>query len=136
MLKSIEDTLHKTCLIGLTYFTAQGESLKQSILAGTVTSVDTEMGITLTLLSSTPQEKTAQFIIPTNLSCWFNAPKGEFHTSQAGVKIIDPDYLVTWDIYQTKAEKNNENSKEKNTSQDGEQQWWKWIPRAEAPQIG
>ena len=136
MLKSIEDTLNKTCLIGLTYFTAKGDLLKQSILAGQVIAVDKEMGITIELLApedqkkSSTKDKSANFIIPTNLSCWFSAPKGEFHTSQDKVKIINPDYLVTWDIYQTK-EKSADNA-----SQDSQQQWWQWYPRTERPQVG
>ncbi len=132
MLNSIEDTLHKTCLIGLSYFNSQGEQLKQNILAGRVIKVDKEMGITVEL-SANNQDKGVVFILPTDLSCWFNAPKGEFHTSQKGVKIINPDYLVTWDIFQTKAPEEGA-YKEKPT--DGEQQWWQWQPRTVPPNVG
>ncbi len=131
MLKTLEDTLKKSCLIGLTYFDIDGKELKKQLLAGTVTSVDAEMGITLELLtddSNDNKNKTAaNFIIPATLSCWFNAPKGEYHTSHNGIKIINPDYLVTWDIYQTKAQDDKQ--------QDGEQQWWKWYPRTEDPVV-
>ena len=133
MLNSIKDTLHKTCLIGLSYFTAQGEELKQNILAGRVVSVDEEMGITIELISasnSSTTEPAKNFILPTNLSCWFKAPKGEFHTSQNKGKIINPDYLVTWDIYQTKAPKDGD------STTDGEQQWWQWQPRIQPPNVG
>lgn len=137
MLNSINDTLNKTCLVGLSYFTAQGDPLKQNIVAGRVVSVDSELGITIELAtinkSSSKADEGANFILPTNLSCWFNAPKGEFHTSQKGVKIINPDYLVTWDIYQTKAPE-EEASQEKPT--DGEQQWWQWQPRTQPPNVG
>ncbi|MEY8201299.1 MAG: hypothetical protein RPS47_18835, partial [Colwellia sp.] len=108
MLKAIEDTLNKSCLIGLSYFNVQGEQLKQNILAGRVIEVDSEMGITIELSTSEPstsnndKKQRANFILPIDLSCWFTAPEGEFHTSQKGVKIVNPDYLVTWDIYQTK----------------------------------
>ena len=150
MLKTIEDTLHKTCLIGLSYFNVQGEQLKQNILAGKVIKVDSEIGITVELSTTDSAVKTqnntksntihkgAHFIIPTNLSCWFNAPKGEFHTSQAGVKIINPDYLVTWDIYQMK-EQQNKSSSNKAVNEnlvDSEQQWWQWRPRTQAPNVG
>ena len=133
MLNSINDTLHKTCLVGLSYFNAQGDELKQNILAGRVVSVDKEMGITIELIStekSSTTDSAKHFILPTNLSCWFNAPKGEFHTSQKGVKIVNPDYLVTWDIYQTKAPEDS------NSTTDGEQQWWKWHPRTQSPNVG
>ena len=120
MIKDIQDALNKRCLVGLSYFDVQGELIKQSLLGGKVVNVDNENGITIAMED---QAKT-QFIIPANLSCWFSAPKGEFHTSQEGVKMVNPDYLVTWDIYQTKADK-----------QDGEQQWWEWVPRTETPRV-
>jgi hypothetical protein len=146
MLSTIEDTLNKTCLIGLSYFNAQGEQLKQNIIAGRVIKVDSEMGITLELSTldnerdkkvsadSSAQSQSAHFILPTDLSCWFNAPKGDFHTSQAGVKIVNPDYLVTWDIYQIKDKQNED--KTKKTVQDSQQQWWQWRPRSQAPNVG
>ena len=130
---TLEQTINKTCLIGLSYFDVAHNLLKQSMLAGTVTAVDKEMGITVSLLTTaeknTATQKPANFIIPANLVCWFIAPKGDFHTSQAGVKITNPDYLVTWDIYQTKEQGSQQES-------EGQQQWWKWQPRTEAPQIG
>lgn len=131
MLTFIEDTLQKNCLVGLSYFNVQEQLLKQTILAGKVVSVDEEMGITIALFDKNMKvnSQSANFILPNDLSCWFNAPKGEFHTTQADVKIINPDYLVTWDIYQTKADENS-------SKQDGEQQWWKWYPRTEKPEIG
>jgi hypothetical protein len=149
MLKVIEDTLNKSCLIGLSYFNTQGEELKQNILAGRVIKVDKEIGITIELSTgetstsgfSTNGSKAkkgksnnAHFILPTDLSCWFNAPKGEFHTSQKGVKIVNPDYLITWDIYQLK-DKASAEEKHK-SSQDSEQQWWQWRPRTQAPNVG
>lgn len=141
MLKNIEDTLNKSCLIGLSYFNVQGEQLKQNILAGRVIKVDNEMGITLELSTTNDKSTAAHFILPTDLSCWFTAPKGEFHTSQSGVKIINPDYLVTWDIFQTKEQQSNSQgtTQEKPSStkrqQDGEQQWWQWRPRIQSPNV-
>ena len=123
MLTKLEDTLQKNCLIGLTYFDLNGEQLKQSLLAGVVKAVDAEMGITLTLASK-GEESGADFILPADLSCWFSAPKGEFHTSTEGVKATNPDYLITWDIHQSK-----EGIKE------GEQQWWQWRPRTQPPVV-
>ena len=133
---TLEQTINKTCLIGLSYFDTAHNLLKQTMLAGTVTAVDKEMGITVSLLSANDNnsatEKTANFILPTNLSCWFIAPKGDFHTSQADVKVNNPDYLITWDIYQTKAQKPEQSEQ----PVEGEQQWWEWRPRIEQPQIG
>jgi len=122
LLKNINDTINKSCLIALSYFDNTSKVLKETVLAGVVKSADKEMGITVLLSSDTSNN--AEFIIPTDLSCWFIAPKGEFHTSQDGVKITNPDYLVTWDIHQTKDD-----------TPDGEQQWWHWIPRKNKPNI-
>lgn len=125
MLKNLADTLNKTCLLGLTYFDLKGNIIKQSLLGGTVTSVDADTGITIALIGQQkPTEKPAEFIIPTNLSCWFKAPSGEFNTSQDNVKIKDPDFLVTWDIYQTQSD-----------TAEGEQQWWEWVARTEEPNV-
>ncbi len=130
MLKTLEDTLKKSCLIGLTYFDIDGKELKKQLLAGTVIAVDSEMGITIKLLTADKDNnnKDANFIIPATLSCWFKAPKGDFHTSHEQVKIVNPDYLVTWDIYQTK-------NQEAEKTQEGVQQWWKWYPRTEDPMV-
>ena len=142
-IKTLYDTLQKRCLIGLTYFDVNGVQLKQTLLAGTVTSVDEEMGIKLNLLTldsatnankKSTKGKEAEFILPANTSCWFNAPKGDFHTSVENVKITDPDYLITWDIYQTKAQKTADGIKD--NIKDGEQQWWQWRPRTQKPQVG
>ena len=143
MINKLEDTLQKNCLIGLTYFNVDGEQLKQTLLAGTVKSADKEIGITLTLLDSSSvdassadaaKHKSAEFILPADVSCWFTAPKGDFHTSVEQVKITNPDYLVTWDIYQTKAQKTTDGAE--NGIKDGEQQWWQWRPRTQMPQVG
>lgn len=125
MLNTLTDTLNKTCLLGLTYFDLKGNIIKQSLLGGTVTSVDEEVGITIVLTGQDQTtKKPAEFIIPTNLLCWFKAPKGEFNTSQEGTKIINPDFLVTWDVHQTQ-----------DKSAEGEQQWWEWVARTENPNV-
>lgn len=138
MLERFEDTLQKKCLIGLTYFDVNGEQLKQTLLAGIVKSIDDEMGITLSLFTIKSKKNIkkpeAEFILPADMSCWFKAPKGDFHTSVENVRVTDPDYLITWDIYQTKAQKTADGVKD--NIKDGEQQWWQWRPRTQKPQVG
>lgn len=125
MLKTLADTLDKTCLLGLTYFDLQGEVIKQSLLGGRVVSIDESQGITIALLKEeSDTSKQVEFIIPSNLSCWFKSPVGEFHTSHNDTKIINPDFLVTWDIYQTQS-----------NASEGEQQWWEWVPRNSEPAV-
>ncbi len=126
MLTDISQCLNKSILIGLSYFNAQDKLLEQKCLGGTVVRVDKEQGITIILAGQAKQADgaaTAEFILPSDLSCWFISPKGEFPVGNS--KIINPDYLVTWDVYQTKEDK-----------ADGEQQWWEWVPRTTPPQVG
>lgn len=131
MLTDIQQCLDKSILIGLSYFDADNQLLEQKLLGGTVIKVDKENGLSI-LLSGQDEAtsdkknpaKRPEFILPTNLTCWFIAPQGTFHTSDHS-KITNPDYLVTWDIYQTKKDK-----------EDGEQQWWEWVPRTTPPQVG
>lgn len=125
MLTTLEHALDKTCLIGLSYFDVNNQLLKQQTLAGKVNSVSKENGISVVLKGSKGSDKLPEFIIPADLSCWFVAPKGDFHTSIEDIKVTNPDYLVTWDIHQSRGDK-----------QEGEQQWWQWVPRAQTPNYG
>lgn len=121
---SLESILNCRCLIGVNYVAVDGGLLEQRMLAGTVSAVDKEVGITFTLIGSVDagRANTAQFTIPSDLRCWFTAPKGEYGTTISEEKLRDPDYLVTWDVHQTKTQK-----------PDGEHQWWKWVARTESP---
>lgn len=143
---TLDMTIEKTCLIGLTYFTAEGEMLKQSLLAGKVSSCDAEKGIGIALFEKESSgQGSKQFLIPTDLSCWFTAPKGQFHTSVEGVTVTDPNYLITWDIYQTRSYKQESDEREasklvsdKQPGKQGDEQmqWWEWKPRTEQPKVG
>lgn len=129
----IIDTLNKTCLIGLSYFDVDGTELKQSQLAGRVIKSDPEEGISVELFpvpdsgpvegTEKKAEKTAAFILPPTLNCWFKAPAGRYNNES--VNIEDPDYLVTWDIHKTQKD-----------TPEGEQEWWEWVPRTAPPQVG
>lgn len=123
MLTELNDCIGKRCVIGLSYFDINGEALKQNMLAGEVINADAEQGITIKLLSKQPPS--AQFIIPATLSCWFIAPTGEYRTNCDDLSIKNPDYLITWNIFQTKQQ-----------AVEGEQQWWEWIPNTQNPNVG
>lgn len=120
-LTNITQCLGKTCVVGLTYFDLKETIVDQKMLGGEIIKVDEENGLTLRLHG---QGDNAEFIFPANLSCWFIAPKGDFHTHNAQIKLTNPDYLVTWDIYQTQDDKS-----------EGEQQWWEWVPRTSPPNV-
>lgn len=127
----LNDLIGKSCLIGLSYFDDRGGLIKQSQLAGTVTKADPENGISVELQSTREdiqlqqEKKPAIFILPPSLSCWFIAPQMHFQSDAHHIDIIDPDYLVTWDIHQTKE-----------SSAEGEHEWWDWVPRSVPPQVG
>ena len=72
----LEDLLHKTCVIGVSYFDVQGELMKQTQYAGQVTKVDAELGISVQLRHSEATVANADFIIPPHLDAWFKAPPG------------------------------------------------------------
>jgi len=125
----LSDLLQKTCLIGLSYFDTEGVLLKQSQLAGTVVAVDAEEGISIEL-NATPSTDTndgkpAVFHLPSSLSAWFVAPPGHYRNAEQQLDILNPDYLVTWDIRKTK----------KGTAE-GQHEWWEWVPRTAPPQVG
>ena len=129
---TLNDLINKTCLIGLTYFDSSGKLLKQSQLCGTVLKADAEVGISVQLktLNSTREAKLSSveeppvFIIPADLSPWFNAPAGTYRGPDNEISIIDPDFLVTWDIHQTKEPED-----------EGQHLWWHWLPRTSPPQV-
>ena len=139
---TLDTCIGKTVLVALSYFSATNELLKQSLLAGEVISADSEQGLTILLAASNndvdaannkthhkshnKQENKPQLIIPADFSCWFTAPKGSFHTSQKDIKIIDPNFLITWDIYQ----------QQDKSIVDQDQQWWQWRPRQAPPSVG
>lgn len=117
----LEDLINKTCLIGLSYFDMEGELIKQSQLSGRVNSVDAEEGISVQL--DKDNEKTI-FILPPSLKAWFIAPAGHYKNLEQNIGIENPDYFVTWDIHKTKE-----------STPEGEHEWWGWEPRVVPPTV-
>lgn len=113
--------LHKRAVVGLSYFDHQDNLLSQKQIAGTVVRVTPEDGITLKL----SDDKT-EFTLPSDLSPWFVAPQGNYVDQETRQQIVNPDYLVTWNIYRTKAK----------DSEDKQHEWWEWVPCTEAPAVG
>ncbi len=124
----LQDLINKTCLIGITYLTAEGDTLKQAQYAGTVIEVDEEEGIKVKLMaiegSGTPESNTPNFHLPASLEAWFIAPKGHFKNAEHKIDIENPDYFVTWDVV-----------KKKDDAEEGQQEWWEWHPRTTSPSV-
>ncbi len=96
---TLQDLLNKTCLIGLTYLNAEGDTLKTTQHAGKIVAVDAEKGITiqLTLLGEANEAPTT-FQLPPSLEPWFVAPKGHYKNEEHQIDIDNPNYFVTWDV--------------------------------------
>ena len=121
----LDDIINKSCVIGLSYFDGDDQLLKQSMLAGSVTATDDENGITVALITKDIADSPPVFILPSSLTPWFNAPKGTYRDENSNVLIENPDYLVTWDIHRTQENK-----------EEGDHEWWNWIPRTTPPTVG
>ena len=131
---TLDVILDKTVLVGLSYFDKHGELLQQKLLSGVVVETDEKKGIAVQLTQDpSPQGQPSaaeepsepqHFVLPAALSCWVHAPQGEYHVSHCNSKIKNPDYLVTWDIYQ-----------KQDAVDDGDHQWWEWYPRTTPPKV-
>ncbi len=118
-LNILSDVISKTIVLGLSYFDINDQLLKQTKLMGRVIEATEKNGITILL-----PDKTSHFIIPTDLSAWFIAPSGRYYDKVFAIDLEDPDYLITWDIYQKQS-----------SVDDKQHQWWDWIPRTSSPKV-
>ncbi|WP_372749939.1 hypothetical protein, partial [Litorivivens sp.] len=114
----LADLVGKSCVLGLSYYNPAGEVLNQRMLAARVQSAGDE-GIVLR-----PLQDERDFTLPPELSCWFIAPKGTFTDSEEQT-IENPDFLVTWDVH-----------RKKETGDEGEHEWWEWVPCTVPPTVG
>lgn len=121
----LDDVLGKTCVIGVSYFDPEGALMKQTQFAGAVVKVDAEMGITIQLRHADASVEQAEFILPPNLAAWFKAPPGHYRHAPSGVDMLNPDFVVTWDVHRTRS-----------TAAEGQHEWWEWVPNTEPPQVG
>lgn len=121
----LEDLLGKTCVIGLSYYGLDGELLKQSQCGGEVGAVDREQGVSVQLRHSDPTVAQPVFMLPPNLAAWYKAAPGRYRHAETGMDMLNPDFLVTWNIYRT----------QRNTAE-GRHEWWEWMPNAMPPQVG
>ena len=127
---TLDDILDRTCLIGLSYFDEKKQLMHQTQSAGVVVSVDAENGISVRVKKNENGASNAIakdsdqtiFVLPPHLAAWYQAPPGAYRDSDGNVLIENPDYLVTWDVHKTQAEKQ------------GDHEWWEWLPSA-APKV-
>lgn len=115
---SMNNILSKKIVIGLSYFDHNKLLLNQKQLMGTVSKVDKQQGISILLTDK------SLFVIPCDLTAWFTAPKGRYFDKVHRIDMEDPDYLITWDIYQ-----------KQRAVKDNIHQWWDWKPRTTRPEV-
>lgn len=114
----LPDLVGKTCVLGLSYFSPDGEVLSQRMLIASVVSAGEE-GIVLR-----PAKDDRDFTLPPALSPWFVAPAGSYRDSE-NQQIDNPDFLVTWDVHRKKGD-----------GQEGQHEWWDWVPCTVPPSVG
>lgn len=114
----LSELVGKRCVLGLSYFDAEGSVMSQRMLAATVASADKD-GIVLR-----PLNNARDFTLPPELSPWFIAPPGSYRDSD-NQQIDDPDYLVTWNVHRKKGD-----------GEEGQHEWWDWVPCTVPPSVG
>ncbi len=111
----LETLLDKVALAGLNYFEADASPVRQRLVAGTVVRASSLDGITLQLLDGR-----TEITLPADLSPWCPAPGGRYFCCESGAEVLDPDYLVCWDIYH---------------HGDGAEEWCEWVPGPRAAAV-
>ena len=81
----------RVVLVGITYDEVEGARLEQ--FHGTVTSVDPQRGIGLSLLGRRTGDR---FTLPPDLTSLSLAAPGEYRLRATGEIVTDPDYLSVW----------------------------------------
>ena len=89
------DLVGRTILIGLTYYTADNEFIEQKQYWGTVVESNEER----ILVRLNDGEV---FGFPPDLSSTQIASPGEYRLRSTGEIVVNPDYLMTWNIIRPK----------------------------------
>ena len=88
------DLIGKTLLVGITYYTKNGDLIERKQFYGKVVFADTS-GITLL------QDSGEKLELPPDLSSTKKAPRGEYRLHSTGETVKDPDFLSTWELYKS-----------------------------------
>jgi len=117
----LRSILDKVVVVGLAYFDTNNQILQQRQVSGTVVRVTANDGITLRF-----RDGSSEFNLPSDISCWFKAPKGSYSVEGDTEKVIDPEYLVTWNVCRV----------QDMSKKEGEHEWWEWRPNTISPSVG
>ncbi|ROS01811.1 hypothetical protein EDC56_2259 [Sinobacterium caligoides] len=103
--------LARRVVVGLRYYEHGRQTLlDEKLFYGVVVKVMEDDGIVIEVApDSTP------FTLPSDISSWHLAPKASFVVPGLADDVVDPDYLVRWDIIRGAAD-----------VEAGEHEWWEW----------
>ena len=87
--------IDKRLLIGISYYDHSGKFIEQKQMYGKVNSVDKHNGFSISLEGSHAGEI---YHLPPDMRSFKKAQPGTYRLRSTGEKVIDPDYLSTWDI--------------------------------------
>lgn len=89
------DMIGKVMLVGITYINPDGLQ-SQAQFFGVVLSASVEEGIKLKLAG---QHEGQEYNLPPDTSCIWKADPGVYTLSESKEKLVDPDYLCTWEVH-------------------------------------
>jgi len=117
----LRNILDKVVVVGLAYFDTNNQVLQQRQVSGTVVRVTPNDGITLRF-----RDGRSEFNLPSDTSCWFKAPKGSYSVEGDSEKVVNPEFLVTWNVCRV----------QDMSKKEGEHEWWEWRPNTVSPSVG
>ena len=89
------DIVGRTLLIGLTYYSAEDEIVERRQLWGTVTEANKSH-------IQVKQNNGEIFSLPSDLTAIEKAPLGEYRLHSTGEVVVNPDFLATWSITESR----------------------------------
>ena len=84
----------KHVIIGLSWFSDEGDLLRREQMHGTIVRVSEGEGIVVELGGSGEEYK-----LPPDTSAFKDAPPGEYELASTGEIVVDPDLMTTWTIH-------------------------------------
>jgi hypothetical protein len=94
MVKDLNDMVGRTVLVGLTYVRPDGSIRLQSQFAGIVTSVKPLVAI--------ERGDDELFTLPNEPEAFDWAAPGEYRLRGSGEVVVNPDFLTSWTIQETR----------------------------------
>ncbi len=88
---TFEELVGKVILVGMTYYTKDDQPIEQRQFYGTVTQANES-------IIRFMQKNGTEFSLPPDLSSAKRARPGKYQLRSTGEIVVDPDFLVTWNV--------------------------------------